>query len=476
MGSPTGSSCARPRAAARWSSKGDPFADPVDVTPAGFNADTMVHEYGGGAYTVLARHRVLLEHAGRRLYRQDPGAAPVAITPETDATQRFADGVVTARRPVVDRRAGTPRPGSGDARRRERARGDARPTVDAEPRVLAAGHDFYSSPRISPDGATLALLAWDLPWMPWDGMRAVRRAAVAPRRRSRRRRRSSPAATARNRSGTRSGARTATSSSRPTAVAGGTSSASATASGEVAVSGRGGVRVSRSGRSASARSRSSPTVGSRVSTTANGRTHIAVLDPETGELIDLDLPYDALRWGPDIAIEGSVDRVHRRLGDRCRTRWCGSTSPLGRWRCCARASSVPVDTAYLSVPEAIEFPTAGGLTAHALFYPPANPDVDRSRGRAAAADRDRARWADERDVTASSIWAPVLDEPRVRRRRRRLRWLDRLRAGLPATAERALGRRRPAGLRGGGRLPDRARRRGRRSPASCAAAAPAATS
>ena len=29
---------------------------------------------------------------------------------------------------------------------------------------------------------------------------------------------------------------------------------------------------------------------------------------------------------------------------------------------------------YLSAPRAIEFPTEGGLTAHAFFYPPANKD------------------------------------------------------------------------------------------------------
>jgi dipeptidyl aminopeptidase/acylaminoacyl peptidase len=33
-----------------------------------------------------------------------------------------------------------------------------------------------------------------------------------------------------------------------------------------------------------------------------------------------------------------------------------------------------VDAAYLSAPEAIEFPTEGGLTAHAWFYRPKNPD------------------------------------------------------------------------------------------------------
>ena len=42
-------------------------------------------------------------------------------------------------------------------------------------RVLASGHDFYSSPRLSPDGRWLACLAWDHPNMPWDRHDAVRR-------------------------------------------------------------------------------------------------------------------------------------------------------------------------------------------------------------------------------------------------------------------------------------------------------------
>jgi dipeptidyl aminopeptidase/acylaminoacyl peptidase len=39
-----------------------------------------------------------------------------------------------------------------------------------------------------------------------------------------------------------------------------------------------------------------------------------------------------------------------------------------------RGRSLPVDPAYTSLPEPIVFPTEGGLTAHANYYPPANPD------------------------------------------------------------------------------------------------------
>ena len=34
-----------------------------------------------------------------------------------------------------------------------------------------------------------------------------------------------------------------------------------------------------------------------------------------------------------------------------------------------------VDPAWFSVPESIDFPTSGGRTAHALYYPPANPEA-----------------------------------------------------------------------------------------------------
>ena len=39
-----------------------------------------------------------------------------------------------------------------------------------------------------------------------------------------------------------------------------------------------------------------------------------------------------------------------------------------------QATELKIDARYLSVPEAIEFPTDHGLTAHGFYYPPTNPE------------------------------------------------------------------------------------------------------
>src|SRR6185295_4217859 len=45
-----------------------------------------------------------------------------------------------------------------------------------------------------------------------------------------------------------------------------------------------------------------------------------------------------------------------------------------------RSTSVDVDSDYLSIPRAIEFPTEDDLTAHAFFYPPRNRDYGAPAG------------------------------------------------------------------------------------------------
>ena len=164
------------------------------MTPEGRSARTLVHEYGGGMYVPFRNERggesvIFSDQADQRLYRQDleetaagaagaaTGAAgadeparwsaPVPLTPAPPAERahRYADGRVTP-----------------DGRTlitvRERHEADGSVVNDlvslptdgsAGPRVVASGHDFYAAPRISADGRRVAWLSWDHPRMPWDG-------------------------------------------------------------------------------------------------------------------------------------------------------------------------------------------------------------------------------------------------------------------------------------------------------------------
>ena len=154
-----------------------------DVTPKGWNARTLVHEYGGGMYRAFPRPRggetvIFSNFADQRLYRQDLGSnepaqgggaswnepRPITPAPPSPRAWRYADGIVTP-------------DGSRLLCVRERHDGDtvvndlvAVPTDgSAEPQVLVAGHDFFSTPRLSAEGTLLAWLSWDHPRMPWDG-------------------------------------------------------------------------------------------------------------------------------------------------------------------------------------------------------------------------------------------------------------------------------------------------------------------
>jgi hypothetical protein len=51
-----------------------------DVTPAGFNVRTRVHEYGGGAFAVAQGTVYFANWADQRVYRQERGASPQPIT------------------------------------------------------------------------------------------------------------------------------------------------------------------------------------------------------------------------------------------------------------------------------------------------------------------------------------------------------------------------------------------------------------
>jgi len=136
-----------------------------DFTPRGFNARTRVHEYGGGHFAVSGGTVWFVNFADQRLYRQDAaGAAPRPITPAVDV--RHADMTVDAQR----RRLYAVREDHTTAAR-EAVNSIVSLDDSGEGAVItiASGNDFYSSPKLSPDGSRLAWTTWNHPNMPWDG-------------------------------------------------------------------------------------------------------------------------------------------------------------------------------------------------------------------------------------------------------------------------------------------------------------------
>ncbi len=356
--------------------RGDPLTGPRDMVPEGFNVRTMVHEYGGGAYAVHHGTVVVSGFPDQRLYRVDPGGEPFAITPDVGPGRwRFADGRITA-------------DGASWIGVRERHDLGEGPSAvvnelvilpvdgSVEPRSIASGRDFYANPRISPDGTQLAFVAWDLPWMPWDGtelfvadiaadgaLSDVRLMAGAPAEESIWQPEWSPSGDlvfASDRSGwwnlerIRDGERMVL-------------HAAETEFGYPQwVFGERSFGFLGDGRIACCHDR-------------EGRTYFAILDPGSGELLDLDLPYDAVPWGPSLVVEGStIVLIAGSATEPDQVVWLDvdarSVEVL------KQSVSAPIDPAFISVPRSVEFPTEGGLTAHALFYPPTNPGFETPPG------------------------------------------------------------------------------------------------
>ncbi len=136
-----------------------------EVTPMPFNVRNRVHEYGGGAYAVAGGVVVFSHHADNRLYRLAPGGDAEAFT--SPGRQRFADFVFdSSRARLIAVREQHPEDEGSHA---QPVNTICAVGFDGGERVLVMGNDFYSSPRLSPDGRRLAWLSWDHPRMPWQG-------------------------------------------------------------------------------------------------------------------------------------------------------------------------------------------------------------------------------------------------------------------------------------------------------------------
>jgi dipeptidyl aminopeptidase/acylaminoacyl peptidase len=245
----------------------------------------------------------------------------------------------------------------------------------SEPRVVADGRDFYSNPRISADGSRLCFLAWNLPWMPWDGCELyvanfspdgeatdVERIAGADGEESIWQPEWSPdghLVFASDRSGwwnlewIHDGRRAPL---HP---------ASAEFGYPAWVFG--------------ARSFGFLDDGRIVCGYENaGFTRFGVLEPESGELEPLDVGLDSWR-SPYVWTEGTRAVIVAGSPSTA-TRIVRVDVVTGTVETVRTSIESELAAAWLSVPASIEFPTEGGLTAHALVYPPVNPDFEARDG------------------------------------------------------------------------------------------------
>ncbi len=143
------------------------------LTPDGFNVRTRVHEYGGSSYTLVDGAIVFANFADQRLYWHAEGREPIPLTP---AGYRYADCHLdrTRNRLVCVREDHTEATRAANGEERNEIVALPLPALGSQPgepfagTVLVTGWDFVAYPRVSPDGSRLAYIAWAHPNMPWD--------------------------------------------------------------------------------------------------------------------------------------------------------------------------------------------------------------------------------------------------------------------------------------------------------------------
>jgi acetyl esterase/lipase len=138
-----------------------------ELTPAPASIRSRVHEYGGGSYLPTAEGVFFVDDRDGEIHWLQPDGAALVLT-ACAARVRFADFALDpSRRRLL---AVCERPGQAEPENLLVAVPLDGGPVGADALVpIHRGHDFYAAPRVAPDGARLAFVAWDHPNMPWDG-------------------------------------------------------------------------------------------------------------------------------------------------------------------------------------------------------------------------------------------------------------------------------------------------------------------
>ncbi|KAJ3219438.1 Dipeptidyl aminopeptidase [Dinochytrium kinnereticum] len=137
-----------------------------EINVGGSSARSEVHEYGGAGSTARGGICIFTEARDRRLFLKGPGnSEPVAITSK-DPVYRFADLNIhpsllyltavrehhVSEESIINELVCIEIPKEGQT---------------GQVTVIASGKDFFTAPRFSPDGKSIAWIQWQLPEMPW---------------------------------------------------------------------------------------------------------------------------------------------------------------------------------------------------------------------------------------------------------------------------------------------------------------------
>ncbi|MFB6291417.1 MAG: prolyl oligopeptidase family serine peptidase [Candidatus Bipolaricaulia bacterium] len=136
----------------------------VDLTPENFDVRTRVHEYGGAPYLVVGEKVYFTNFDDQRVYELSRGNDPRPITPDNDC--RYAD---FSYEEATGQLWAVCEDHSNDESKPNNYLVTISPANAAKEEVVVGGDDFYSSPRLSPDGSEIAWISWNHPNMPWDG-------------------------------------------------------------------------------------------------------------------------------------------------------------------------------------------------------------------------------------------------------------------------------------------------------------------
>src|SRR5262245_6314715 len=339
----------------------------TDVIPMPYNARTRVHEYGGGSFTVSRGLIYFSNFSDQRLYRCRGNGEPQAITPEAEL--RYADTLIDhSRNRIICVREDHRIAGSEAINTLASIDLDGR----SEQMVLASGYDFYSSPRLSPDGSRLAWLAWNHPNMPWDGTELWVADFLA------------------------NGSLTNT-----MLVAGGGAESifqpEWSAEGNLYyisdITGWWNLCQYHNGKTRHLCPMEAefgmPQWGFGMSTYAfespnrivcayikQGVSHLGILDVETGKLEEVESAYSRIE-----GIRASAGRAVFLAGSPVESMGIVNFDLTTReFQKLRRSSDVLIEPGYVSIPTAIEFPTENGMNAHAFFYLPRNQEFSASEG------------------------------------------------------------------------------------------------